>query len=220
MRLAKGAWSHLAVGLVLAAAGVALYATGHEAAGTVALATGVAVIAFMLYFFRDPDRPAHPEKDVVVSGADGWVRQVELIQDPKYLGVDVVRICTFLTPFDVHVNRSPIAGKVTKLGYTPGRHFLTIRQEASDFNEHSSIYIDGPRIRCLVKQIVGPLVRRVVYWLDEGQQLGQGDRIGIMKFGSRLDLYLPASDVDVVVKRGDRVFAGITVVARIKGKGV
>jgi phosphatidylserine decarboxylase len=127
-----------------------------------------------------------------------------------------VRISTFLTPFDVHVNRSPMPGVVKALAYSPGAHLLTIRNAASEFNEHSSIHIQGQATQCLVKQIVGPIVRRVVYWLEEGQQLAAADRIGIMKFGSRLDVYLPEADVEVLVKRGDRVFAGKTIIARIR----
>jgi phosphatidylserine decarboxylase len=116
----------------------------------------------------------------------------------------------------VHVNRSPLAGTVKSLAYFPGRHMLTIRNASSEHNEHSSIVIEGGGLRCLVKQIVGPIVRRVVYWLHEGQGLDKGDRIGIMKFGSRLDVYLPADAVDVLVKPGDRVFAGITPIARLR----
>lgn len=176
----------------------------------------IILVAFMVYFFRDPDRPPLEDVAVVVSGADGWVRCVEQIQEPRFLKTECLRVSTFLTPFDVHVNRSPIAGQVKHLGYTPGKHLLTIQEASAEHNEHSTILIDGPRTRCLVRQIVGPLVRRVIYWLDLNQQLKAGDRIGMMKFGSRLDVYLPADDVEVLVKKGDRVFAGITAIARIK----
>ncbi len=174
------------------------------------------IVLFLVYFFRDPDRPALADPGVVVAGADGWVRCIEEMPEEKFLKTECVRISTFLTPFDVHVNRAPIAGSVSALDYTPGKHLLTIQQAASEYNEHSSIVIEGRRTRCLVKQIVGPIVRRVVYWLEVGQPLEAGARIGMMKFGSRLDVYLPASDVEVLVKKGDRVFAGITAIARIK----
>lgn len=176
----------------------------------------IVIVLFLVYFFRDPDRPALADPGVVVAGADGWVRCIEEMPEEKFLKTECVRISTFLTPFDVHVNRAPIAGSVTALDYTPGKHLLTIQQAASEYNEHSSIVIEGRRTRCLVKQIVGPIVRRVVYWLEVGQPLEAGARIGMMKFGSRLDVYLPASDVEVLVKKGDRVFAGITAIARIK----
>ncbi len=109
-----------------------------------------------------------------------------------------------------------MGGTVKDLAYTPGRHLLTLQNAASEYNEHSSILVEGLRTRCLVKQIVGPIVRRVVYWLTLEQSLEKGERIGMMKFGSRLDMYFPKSDVRVVVKKGDRVQAGLTVVAMIE----
>lgn len=216
IKIARGGWSHIGVGAALALIGLPLYSQGHTVAGLLIGAAGLVLAGFMVYFFRDPDRSAPSDPDAVVAGADGWVRKIESLPENKYLNAATVRISTFLTPFDVHVNRSPIQGAVTALAYTPGRHILTIQQAASEYNEHSSIVIHGERTRCLVKQIVGPIVRRVVYWLHEGQSLHKGDRIGIMKFGSRLDVYLPESDVEVLVKRGDRVFAGQSIIARIR----
>jgi len=127
-----------------------------------------------------------------------------------------VRISIFLSPFDVHVNRTPLAGTVTALAYTPGKHQLTYLNAASEWNEHSAILIEGRGTRCLVKQIVGPIVRRVVYWLELQQRLAPGERIGMMKFGSRLDMYFPAAEVDALVQPGDRVRAGVTAVARLR----
>ena len=217
LKIAKGGWSHILIPtLVMGAAGYGLASAGHTYLAWVCYGIGLALAGFMVYFFRDPERAVIADPNVVVAGADGWVRRVEEIDEPKYLQSRTVRISTFLTPFDVHVNRSPIAGAVRALAYTPGKHILTIQQAASEYNEHSSIYIEGQGTRCLVKQIVGPIVRRVVYWLEEGQQLAKGDRIGIMKFGSRMDVYLPVTDVEVLVKKGDRVFAGKTVLARLK----
>lgn len=217
MKLARGFWSHALV--VLAAGGgiTALFAWLRAPGLAVAAAWVTAALElFLVYFFRDPDRPALADPGVVVAGADGWVRCIEQMPEEKFLKTECVRISTFLTPFDVHVNRAPIAGSVKALDYTPGKHLLTIQQAASEYNEHSSIVIEGRRTRCLVKQIVGPIVRRVVYWLNIGQTLEAGERIGMMKFGSRLDIYLPAGDVEVLVKKGDRVFAGVTAIARIK----
>jgi phosphatidylserine decarboxylase len=218
MKLAKGAWSHILVGEVVGVAGILIFLMHHRITGAVVALLGGVITAFMVYFFRDPERPVTVGDDVLLCGADGWVRQVDSLPESKFLNCDCVRICTFLTPFDVHVNRTPLAGTVTKLDYTPGRHVLTIQQAASEVNEHSSIVIEGQGTRCLVRQIVGPLVRRVVYWLEEGQKLAKADRIGIMKFGSRLDVYFPSGDVEVLVKKGDRVFAGITPLARIVRK--
>ncbi len=216
MRIAKGAWSHLAVGIVTLAAGVALWRYHHPLSGQILSGLGVVITLFMLYFFRDPERASPSDPKAILSGADGWIRLIEHMPEDKFLKTQTVRISTFLTPFDVHVNRAPMPGVVKALAYTPGAHLLTIRNAASEHNEHSSILIHGQATRCLVKQIVGPIVRRVIYWLQESQQLAAGERIGIMKFGSRLDVYLPEADVEVLVKRGDRVFAGKTIIARIK----
>ncbi len=218
MKLAKGAWSHILVGEVLGFAGIALFVMQYRVSGAALALLGGVVVAFMVYFFRDPERNTPVADDIILCGADGWVRLVENLPETKFLKCETVRISTFLTPFDVHVNRSPMAGTVTKLDYTPGRHVLTIQQAASEVNEHSSILIEGERTRCLVRQIVGPLVRRVVYWLVEGQKIEKGGRIGMMKFGSRLDVAFPLGDVEVLVKKGDRVFAGITPLARIVRK--
>mgnify|MGYP003585733267 CR=1 FL=1 len=217
MNIARGGWSHILIVLLVPAGLAALffYLGWAWAAGAMVVLAAL-LTAFMVYFFRDPDRPALADGAVVVSGADGWVRCVEEVPEPRFLKTDCLRISTFLTPFDVHVNRAPIGGQVKHLGYTPGKHLLTIQEASAEHNEHSTIVIDGPRTRCLVRQIVGPLVRRVVYWLDLNQTLQTGDRIGMMKFGSRLDVYLPAEDVEVLVRKGDRVFAGITAIARIK----
>lgn len=217
MKLARGAWSHILVVLLVPGglAGLFFY-VGWAWAAIPAAVVAVILTAFMFHFFRDPDRPQLADTAVVVSGADGWVRCVEEVPEPRFIKADCLRISTFLTPFDVHVNRAPIGGQVRHLGYTPGKHLLTIQEASAEYNEHSTIVIDGPRTRCLVRQIVGPLVRRVIYWLELNQSLKTGDRIGMMKFGSRLDVYLPADDVEVLVKKGDRVFAGITAIARIK----
>jgi len=189
---------------------------GHSAGATVFITLGVIAVAFFLYFFRDPDRNAPADADSIVSGADGIIRAIENIREEKYLNTDTVRISIFLNPFDVHVNRAPLGGAVKGLAYTPGKHLLTISNASSEHNEHSSILIQGEKSRCLVKQIVGPVVRRVVYWLELEQNLSKGDRIGMMKFGSRMDIYLPAADVEIIVKKGDRVRAGESVIATLR----
>lgn len=210
IRIARGGWPWILVPLALGMGGSMVLAQGLRGA---VCGLGIIVSAFMLYFFRDPERVPPEGEGVIVSGADGVVRAVEELPEHQFLKADCVRVSVFLSPMNVHVNRAPIAGTVTKLAYTPGRHLLTIQNASSEFNEHSSILIEGQGTRCLVKQIVGPVVRRVVYWLHEGQELIKGERIGIMKFGSRMDMYFPAAEVAVRVKKGDAVRAGITIVA-------
>lgn len=188
-----------------------------------ALAGGIpaaVLIGYFLYFFRDPDRYPPENDSIVVSGADGVIAGIKEVREEKHLKAGAVRISIFLSLFDVHVNRSPIAGKSKFLGYFPGKHFFTFKEKSSEYNQHNEILITG-KTRCLVNQIVGPVCRRVVYWPDHDKEveLKTGERIGMMKFGSRLDMYLPKDDVDVLVKEGDRVQAGVTVVAKLKTGG-
>jgi phosphatidylserine decarboxylase len=200
------------------ALGALAWIGGAPMAGAALGALGLLGGLYMLYFFRDPERTPACGPDEFVSAADGVVRSVEFIEETRFLKTDTVRISVFLSPFNVHVNRIPLGGTVREAGYTPGRHLFTLDARSSEYNEHSSILIEGRQTRCLARQIVGPVVRRVVYWLEPGQAVAQGERLGMMKFGSRMDLYFPASDVEATVQRGDRVMGGITVVARMQRK--
>lgn len=174
--------------------------------------------AFLLFFFRDPERTPPLDSALILSGADGRVMSVTRLAERTYLKTECVRISVFLSVFDVHVNRSPITGNSKFIGYFPGKKLFAFREKSSELNQHNKILIDGLKTRCLVAQIVGPVARRVVYLADPDAPVPvkAGDRIGMMKFGSRLDMYLPAADVDVSIKPGDRVRAAETVIARIK----
>ncbi|MCA1810050.1 MAG: phosphatidylserine decarboxylase [Lentisphaerae bacterium] len=176
------------------------------------------LIAYFLYFFRDPERTPPTDPTLVVAAADGRVAAITNVHEPHYLKTDCVRISIFLSLFDVHVNRAPISGKSTFLGYFPGRRLFTFQEKASDVNQHNKILIENDRTRCLITQIVGPVCRRVVYWPDHDHpvDLAMGDRIGMMKFGSRLDMYFPHNDVEILTTPGTVVRAGETPVARLK----
>lgn len=178
----------------------------------------LAMVAYFCYFFRDPHRNPPADTDLVLAGADGVVAAIAQMREDAYLKTDCVRISIFLSLFDVHVNRAPIGGNSTFLGYFPGRHLFTFQEKSSDVNQHNKILIEGSRTRCLVTQIVGPVCRRVVYWLphDRPVAVSAGDRIGMMKFGSRLDMYLPAKDIEILARKGDITRAGVTAVARLK----
>ena len=201
------------VGIAVALAAGALGARWEHAAAAGAV-VGLVLVGFFAYFFRDPERVAPADPDAIVAGADGYIMGVVEMDEPQFLKTRAVRVSIFLTLFDVHVNRAPIRGVIRFLGYFPGRRFFTFQEKSSDFNSHSSILIEGPEMRCLVNQIVGPVARRIVYWLELGQRVAKGERIGMMKFGSRLDMYFPAADVEVVVEKGQKTRAGETVVAR------
>jgi len=217
MKIVKDGYS-LIIGLPVA--GVVLGMAAQQWAGrglAMALyALGLVGCLFMLYFFRDPERTPACGEDEFVSAADGVVRSVEYMEEKRFLKCPAVRISVFLSPFNVHVNRHALGGVIREAGYTAGRHLLTLDPRSSEVNEHSSILVEGEKTRCLERQIVGPVVRRVVYWQEAGARVEKGQRLGMMKFGSRMDLYFPAAEVEATVKRGDKVQAGLTVVARLK----
>jgi len=176
--------------------------------------------AYLLFFFRDPERMAPADPAAVVAGADGRVMSIVKLEEKHFLKTECLRISIFLSLFDVHVNRAPIAGRSTFLGYFPGKRLFTFREKSSELNQHNKILVEGAQTRCLVNQIVGPFCRRVVYWPDHDKPVNVlvGERIGMMKFGSRLDMYLPADDVEIICKPGDVVRAGETIVARTRRK--
>ena len=158
---------------------------------------------FTIYFFRDPERTAPEGQDLLVSSADG--RVVQIIRVPEGIRVDV-----FMSVFNVHVNRIPCSGRVERITYYPGRFFSAFRDKASDENERLVMEIVHGEKRVIVKQIAGLIARRIVCHLKEGDVVHTGERFGMIKFGSRVDLTLPA-DTQIKVRVGDRVKAGQTV---------
>lgn len=178
--------------------------------------------SYLLYFFSDPERTPPADATAVLAGADGRVMSVVHLKEPKYLRTESLRISIFLNLFDVHINRAPIAERSIFLGYFPGKKYFAFREKSSELNQHNKILIEGLHTRCLVAQIVGPVARRVIYWLshETSTPVRADDGIGMMKFGSCLDIYLPAADVDVLAKPGNRVRAGETIIARIKSIGI
>ena len=189
---------------------------------TAFLLPALVLAAYLLYFFRDPERVPPQEPNAVLAAADGRIASITNIHEAAYIKADCVRISIFLSLFDVHVNRAPISGESTFLGYFPGKRFFTFDEKSSTFNQHNKILIKGDNTQCLIAQIVGPVCRRVVYWPDHDNPvpIAAGDRIGMMKFGSRLDMYLPASNTAILVKPGQFVRAGETVLARIIDAGL
>lgn len=163
---------------------------------------------FMAYFFRNPERTTPTDANIIVSPADGRVTRVEENENGKFVSI-------FLSPMDVHVNRSPISGKVSKVVYTQGRKMPATSNEASIINERNSLYIEGEKISVICTQIAGIVARRIVCWKKEGDVLSLGERFGLIKFSSRTDLQMPAN-VDVLVKIDDKVKGGETIIARIR----
>jgi phosphatidylserine decarboxylase len=182
---------------------------------TWALALPFIVLAvFFAFFFRDPERvsPADGDGDLVLSPADGRV----MVAGPAGAGAAPPgawqQISIFLSPMDVHVNRIPASGRVTRIGYTPGRFLPAYHHDAATANERSEIWIDHQGQTIVARQVVGILARRVVCRVREGADVRAGDRFGIMKFGSRMDVFLPPT-ATIKVEVGQMVRGGETVIA-------
>jgi phosphatidylserine decarboxylase len=191
-------------------------AAGLAAARRYGWAASLAALGgFFAYFFRDPDRLVPQGEDLVVSPADGRV----MVAGPAEEGTSPpgrwAQVTIFLSPLDVHINRSPVAGRVTRIEYRPGRFLPAYDARASE-NELNEIWVDAAGTTVVFRQVVGILARRIVCRIAEGQRIGLGERMGLMKFGSRMDVFLPP-DVELLVRVGETVTAGETVLARLRG---
>ena len=200
--IAAEGWGFILVPLVLAA----LLTWAGWVKTAVALG---ALAAFMVFFFRDPERAVPTTPRAILAPADGKVMAVGPVADDPFVG-PAQAVSIFLSPLDVHVNRSPLAGLVVGVEYRPGAKMAAYRAEASEQNERTSISIQGDGARVVVRQIAGVLARRIVCRVRPGDRLSSGERFGLIKFGSRTDLIVPAT-ARLQVKLGDRVRGGETV---------
>ncbi len=176
-----------------------------------AVCTGVAV-----QFFRDPERNPPAGDDLVLSPADGKVVEVEDLQSAPYLNTAARKVGIFMSGFNVHVNRNPVSGVVEAVHYKQGGYKKADLPQASLLNEHNAVVIkrdDGVRIAFL--QVAGLVARRIVCYIEMNDRVGRGERMGMIRFGSRLDIYMPP-DAEVEVKEGDKTTAGETVLAKVK----
>jgi phosphatidylserine decarboxylase len=162
---------------------------------------------FVTWFFRDPERTVTTDDSLLVSGGDGKVIEIMTLPDGG------TKVGVFLSVFDVHVNRVPLSGRVTAVDYRKGRFLAAWNTIASDENERCGVVIDHPRGTVRVVQVAGLIARRIICRLAKGDTVQRGDRYGLIRFGSRVDLYLPAA-AEVTVKIGDRVKGGESIVAR------
>jgi len=173
----------------------------------------IGLTLFMAFFFRDPDRKVPSDQDLFVSPADGKVILIKDVYEQDYLKSYAKEISIFMSPIDVHINRAPCEGKVSLVKYTPGKFLAAYRDDSSLKNENIVMVLDGGSGKVLVRQVAGFLARRAVCRVSVGNVLSRGERYGMIKFGSRLDVYLP-KDAGVTVKLGDRVKAGETVIGK------
>lgn len=176
----------------------------------------LAVCGLIFYFFRDPHRKVPAGQNLIISPADGKVVLITEIEETEYLNGKATQISIFLSPLDVHVNRIPVSGELEYVKYFPGKYLMAWEDHASELNERAHFgvaHATGTKI--LFKQITGFMARRIVYHISEGDDIKAGERFGIMKFGSRMDLLLPGN-VKIKVKKGDRTVAGESVIGEIE----
>jgi phosphatidylserine decarboxylase len=178
------------------------------------LFAAILVWGIILYFFRDPSREVIKEMGLVVSPCDGEVVSIETLEEKTYLEAKTLRISVFLSLFDVHVQRIPLAGKVSLVEHKPGKYLQAFRREASDVNEYIAMVIESDYGNILVKQIAGILARRCINYAHRGDEVETGQRFGHIKFGSRVDLFLPRS-AEIKIKVGDKIYGGLTPVAKL-----
>lgn len=166
---------------------------------------------FCIYFFRDPERNIPKDPSFILSPADGKILEIVEENSPQ-LGEKVKVIKIFLSIFNVHVQRAPINGKIVKIDYKEGKFLDARHPKASDENENNSITIEGENCKMVVKQIAGLIARRILCWVKVGDAVEVGARLGLIQFGSQVDLYLP-NDVEILCNKGEEVEGGLTVLA-------
>jgi phosphatidylserine decarboxylase len=188
------------------ALGVAAAAFSWRVTGVIFLV----LAAFVAYFFRDPERTPPADLAAVVSPADGRVMQVV---EEAFDGRPGQRISIFLAIWNVHVNRAPMAGRIEQVQYRPGRFFVAARARASAENEQNVIGLETERGKIVFKQIAGWVARRVVCWKSPGDRVAMGERIGLIRFGSRMDVWLP-DGFEILARPGQHVAGGVSILAR------
>jgi phosphatidylserine decarboxylase len=173
------------------------------------------ICLFNFYFFRDPERSAPEENDLILSPADGTVVLIEEVDEPYYFKSRVRRVSIFLSVFNVHVNRMPVNGTVEFLKYIKGKFLVAFADKASEENEQSIIGIRHSKGKLLFKQIAGIIARRIIYHVHEGDDVKAGDRFGLIRYGSRVDMFFP-ENVEIKVSLKDKVYGGESIIGEFK----
>jgi phosphatidylserine decarboxylase len=195
--------------LILALAGVAVWFVSTWLA-----LVFLALFIFTIAFFRDPDRPVPPDPNLIIAPADGTVRDIVDLNEEEVLKMKTRRVGIFLSIFDVHTNRAPIDGRIIYRQHHEGLCLDARNPDCPEKNEATTWAFENLRVTIVVRQLTGAIARRIVAWANVGDELKRGERFGMIRFGSRTELYLPL-EAEVLVKRGDHVFGGSTVIARL-----
>jgi len=215
----------LAAMVVCFVIGLGYLANGAAASWTVPAAWAaelvlLALLAWSLSFFRDPQREIPRDDRLLLAPADGTIRDIETVDEKDFIGGPALRIGIFLSVFNVHMNRSPCDAKVQKITYRPGKFLNAMNPQAGKVNESNDVAMvrtKQPNDRLLVRQVSGAIARRIVCAARVGQQLAAGEPFGMIKFGSRTELYVPAGEyMECIVRVGDKVKAGMTPLVRYR----
>jgi len=214
MKVAREGVPFIIIGWAFALGAIALGYTRHSTGWDIAAVLFVIIACWVVYFFRDPERTGERGENLVVSPADGLVVLITDVQEPSFIAGATTRISIFMNVFDVHVNRYPVNGTVRFLQYNKGLFLHAAHEKASLDNEQMSVGIESGSRKILVRQIAGLVARRIVNYAKQGDAATQGTRMGIIRFGSRVDVFIPPGS-RVRVKVGDRTVAGTTVLAEL-----
>lgn len=179
---------------------------------SITLVFAVGFLIFNLQFFRDPKRTLPTKQNIVISPADGKVVLIKELEHHEFVGGPAWQVCIFMSPINVHVNRVPVSGTVQHLKYIPGKFLMAFDEDSSQFNERNEIGIAHEKFNLLFTQISGFVARRIVCDLKVGQEVEIGKRFGMIKFGSRVDIFFP-KNLNLNVKEGDKTVAGETIIA-------
>ncbi|GAB3827267.1 MULTISPECIES: phosphatidylserine decarboxylase family protein [Hymenobacter] len=204
--------------LALLAINLLLYQFNEQGVGFNRVFSGVSVVAFLLLlqFFRSPYRNLLTHEDIVIAPADGKVVVIEDVHEPEFFDGVRKQISIFMSPINVHITRNPVSGTVKYFKYHPGKYLVAWHPKSSTKNERTTVVVEteaGPQV--LFRQIAGAMARRIVWYVNEGDEVSQGEEFGFIKFGSRVDVFVPV-DTDVKVQIGEKVKGGQTVIAQLK----
>jgi len=214
LNFAREGYPFIGIATVLAVAAFAL-ALARRSWSLWLLAVVITILAlWVAYFFRDPERAGERGSSIVVAPADGKLIMITEVDEPAFIGGKATRLSIFMNVFNVHVNRYPVDGTVEYVHYNPGKFLNAAAEKSSVENEQSSVGIDTGAHRVLVRQIAGLIARRIVTYSQKGQQVRQGDRMGLIRFGSRVDVFLP-TEARLRVQLGTLTTAGTTVLAEL-----
>ena len=214
MNFAREGYPFIGIATVLAVAVFAL-ALARRSWSLWLLAVVITILAlWVAYFFRDPERSGERGTHIVVAPADGKLIMISEVDEPAFIGGKATRLSIFMNVFNVHVNRYPVDGTVEYIHYNPGKFLNAAAEKSSLENEQSSVGIDTGKHKILVRQIAGLIARRIVTYSQKGQPVKQGDRMGLIRFGSRVDVFLP-TEAKLRVQLGTLTTAGTTVLAEL-----